>query len=292
MCCTRPGNSTSSVLTAAAVPPVVKLHMRTAVCACETLQDTLAELGILGLVPYLQRRLSPCQHYHQQPQQESAAAASQSPGALQERLGSSMLSSRPNSSSSRADDPGGRGACQSHERSRAHAGRTCQPNPAPPAHCSGCCAHWPGVLRSSHAACALCAVCAAAVAPAGAAYLNYVGLLNQAVMMSTQLYNDATNPAHHKYAAHQVALLYVSVLLGPAAQFFGLMRLLIVHSDWWLGDHGWEVARLPGLCMACTATLWQACSVLVHHHDAPTACHNGRPCAACTRNPALLLARP
>ncbi len=45
---------------------------------------------------------------------------------------------------------------------------------------------------------------------AGAAYLNYVSLLNQAVMMSTQLYNDATNPAHHKYTAHQVALLYVS----------------------------------------------------------------------------------
>jgi hypothetical protein len=45
---------------------------------------------------------------------------------------------------------------------------------------------------------------------AGAAYLNYVGLLNQTVMMSTQLYNDATNPAHHKYTAHQVALLYVS----------------------------------------------------------------------------------
>jgi hypothetical protein len=37
-----------------------------------------------------------------------------------------------------------------------------------------------------------------------------VGLLNQTVMMSTQLYNDATNPAHHKYTAHQVALLYVS----------------------------------------------------------------------------------
>jgi hypothetical protein len=41
-------------------------------------------------------------------------------------------------------------------------------------------------------------------------YLTYVSLLNQAVMMSTQLYNDATNPGHHKYAAHQVALLYVS----------------------------------------------------------------------------------
>lgn len=48
--------------------------------------------------------------------------------------------------------------------------------------------------------------------PAGGAYLNYVSLLNQAVMMSTQLYNDATNPAHHKYAAHQVALLYVSTV--------------------------------------------------------------------------------
>lgn len=48
---------------------------------------------------------------------------------------------------------------------------------------------------------------------AGAAYLNYVSLLNQAVMMSTQLYNDATNPSHHKYAAHQIALLYVSVAI-------------------------------------------------------------------------------
>jgi hypothetical protein len=46
---------------------------------------------------------------------------------------------------------------------------------------------------------------------AGSAYLTYVSLLNQAVMMSTQLYNDATNPSHHKYAAHQVALLYVSL---------------------------------------------------------------------------------
>ncbi|KAF6261974.1 hypothetical protein COO60DRAFT_1498629 [Scenedesmus sp. NREL 46B-D3] len=32
--------------------------------------------------------------------------------------------------------------------------------------------------------------------------------MRQTVMMSTQLYNDATNPAHHKYTAHQVALLY------------------------------------------------------------------------------------
>lgn len=86
--------------------------------------DTLAELGILSLVPYLEQRLSPCQHYHEQPQQQQPTAASQSPGG---------------------------------------------------------------------------------------AYLNYVSLLNQAVMMSTQLYNDATNPAHHKYAAHQVALLYQSL---------------------------------------------------------------------------------
>eukprot|EP00878_Enallax_costatus_P033231 GHUV01036633.1.p1 GENE.GHUV01036633.1~~GHUV01036633.1.p1 ORF type:complete len:177 (+),score=61.81 GHUV01036633.1:400-930(+) len=46
---------------------------------------------------------------------------------------------------------------------------------------------------------------------AGGAYMNYISLLNQALMMSTQLYNDATNPAHHKYAAHQVALLYQSL---------------------------------------------------------------------------------
>lgn len=47
--------------------------------ACSTvLQDTLAELGVLGLVPYLERRLSPCQQYHEQPQQQQAL--SQSPG--------------------------------------------------------------------------------------------------------------------------------------------------------------------------------------------------------------------
>lgn len=29
--------------------------------------------------------------------------------------------------------------------------------------------------------------------------------------MGTQLYHDACVPQHHKYAAHQIALLYVSV---------------------------------------------------------------------------------
>lgn len=28
--------------------------------------------------------------------------------------------------------------------------------------------------------------------------------------MGTQLYHDACMPQHHKYAAHQIALLYVS----------------------------------------------------------------------------------
>eukprot|EP00877_Chromochloris_zofingiensis_P007832 jgi/Chrzof1/3301/Cz12g20050.t1 len=45
----------------------------------------------------------------------------------------------------------------------------------------------------------------------GTSYLNYVSLLNQVVMMGTQLYNDAVTPAHHKYAAHQIALLYQSL---------------------------------------------------------------------------------
>ncbi|KAI8467800.1 MAG: hypothetical protein J3K34DRAFT_386704 [Monoraphidium minutum] len=49
------------------------------------------------------------------------------------------------------------------------------------------------------------------VQQAGAAYLNYVSLLNQVVMMGTQLYNDAVVPQHHKYAAHQIALLYQSL---------------------------------------------------------------------------------
>ena len=44
----------------------------------------------------------------------------------------------------------------------------------------------------------------------GAAYLAYVSQLNQVVMMGTQLYHDACVPQHHKYCAHQIALLYVS----------------------------------------------------------------------------------
>lgn len=50
----------------------------------------------------------------------------------------------------------------------------------------------------------------------GAAYLHYVALMNQVVMMGTQIYHDACDTQHHKYVAHQLALLYVSLcdLLG------------------------------------------------------------------------------
>ena len=65
----------------------------------------------------------------------------------------------------------------------------------------------------------LAAICVAAHPPrllmsptplSGAAYLAYVSQLNQVVMMGTQLYHDACVPQHHKYCAHQIALLYVS----------------------------------------------------------------------------------
>lgn len=46
---------------------------------------------------------------------------------------------------------------------------------------------------------------------AGASYLTYVSLMNQVVIMGTQIYHDACVTQHHKYAAHQMALLYVSV---------------------------------------------------------------------------------
>mmetsp|Transcript_23684 Transcript_23684/g.51987 ORF Transcript_23684/g.51987 Transcript_23684/m.51987 type:complete len:244 (-) Transcript_23684:1039-1770(-) len=42
----------------------------------------------------------------------------------------------------------------------------------------------------------------------GSNYLNYISMLNQVVMMGTQLYHDACVPQHHKYTAHQIALLY------------------------------------------------------------------------------------
>lgn len=45
---------------------------------------------------------------------------------------------------------------------------------------------------------------------AGVSYLNYVSLVNQVVMMCSQIYFDACDTQHHKYVAHQLALLYVS----------------------------------------------------------------------------------
>ena len=41
-----------------------------------------------------------------------------------------------------------------------------------------------------------------------ASYFSYISQLNQVVMMGTQLYHDALVPQHHKYIAHQMALLY------------------------------------------------------------------------------------
>ncbi len=53
-----------------------------------------------------------------------------------------------------------------------------------------------------------------ALGSAGASYFSYVSMLNQLVFMSTQMYHDACNPQHHKYMAHQIALLYVRETSG------------------------------------------------------------------------------
>lgn len=50
---------------------------------------------------------------------------------------------------------------------------------------------------------------------AGGDYLEYINLLNQLMMMATQLHNDALDPRNHKYAAHQVAILYVRAPKPP-----------------------------------------------------------------------------
>uniref|UniRef100_A0A7S0UQN4 Uncharacterized protein n=1 Tax=Polytomella parva TaxID=51329 RepID=A0A7S0UQN4_9CHLO len=64
----------------------------------------------------------------------------------------------------------------------------------------------------------------------GLSYLTYVSLLNQVVMMGTQIYHDATVPEHHKYAAHQIALLYqtLNMLQGETKP---LRRLVETHFD-------------------------------------------------------------
>lgn len=59
-----------------------KAHGLTCSDTADASQDTLAELGILSLVPYLERQLSPCQQHYEQPQQPQQSAASQSPGML------------------------------------------------------------------------------------------------------------------------------------------------------------------------------------------------------------------
>lgn len=49
-----------------------------------------------------------------------------------------------------------------------------------------------------------------AVVHLGWSHLYYTALANQVVMMCGQLHEDAGNTRQHKYAAHQMALLYVS----------------------------------------------------------------------------------
>lgn len=52
--------------------------------------------------------------------------------------------------------------------------------------------------------------CVCVCVTTGSSYLTYINNVNQLVMMATQIYNDACVPSHHKYIAHQLALLYVS----------------------------------------------------------------------------------
>jgi hypothetical protein len=64
-------------------------------------------------------------------------------------------------------------------------------------------------------------------------HLAYVSLLNQVVTVGTQLHHDASSmPAHHKYAAHQVALLYQSLnALGGAERTRPLRRAIEARFD-------------------------------------------------------------
>lgn len=135
---------------------------------------------------------------------------------------------------------------------------------------------------------------------AGSGYLNYVNLLNQAVMMSTQLYNDAANPAHHKYTAHQVALLYVSTQelarLGYAcALYWKLVGCLHCHIllsnaqhlgsyDNWYGREGCVAlasVQEPVCCdIIMMAILWSA-NRLCH---CTCCCSNPSTCCKVTRS--------
>lgn len=80
-------------------------------------------------------------------------------------------------------------------------------------------------------------LCLARHTCAGAIYFNYVALMNQVVMMGTQLYHDACVTQHHKYTAHQIALLYVSQ--GAAA-----------YQEWRHGVLGCQITRAPVLLPA------------------------------------------
>jgi hypothetical protein len=66
-----------------------------------------------------------------------------------------------------------------------------------------------------------------------ASHLAYVSLLNQAVTVGTQLHHDAScQPSHHKYAAHQVALLYQSLnALGGSDRTRPLRRAIESKFD-------------------------------------------------------------
>ena len=52
-------------------------------------------------------------------------------------------------------------------------------------------------------------------------YFEHVSSLHQLLSMATQLRRDASNPANHKYVAHQIALLYqcMNLVRGEAKPF-------------------------------------------------------------------------
>eukprot|EP00967_Tisochrysis_lutea_P122005 scaffold201547_cov17-Tisochrysis_lutea.AAC.1 len=80
---------------------------------------------------------------------------------------------------------------------------------------------WTALLTSDRSA------CSSSKRPKqkGASYLHYVTLMNQVVMMGTQIYHDACNEQHHKYVAHQLALLYVST---PSPSLAGMQCTRVI----------------------------------------------------------------
>jgi hypothetical protein len=145
-------------------------------------------MGLLELYPHLAARLSELQRGRQN---EQAAGSSDWGSSIQQHSGGRQPERCPPSMAERHLE---------HQMGQISSSSSSSSSTRPASH-----------SKQQQCAAPQQPACSPARRPAhpGWSHLYYAALVNQVVMMSGQLHADAGNQRHHRYSAHQLALLYV-----------------------------------------------------------------------------------